>query len=219
MVMTLHNFETENSILNQFIAELRDVKIQKDSMRFRKNIERVGEILSYELSKALPYTIKTVETPLGKKNISLSNDSLVLCSILRAGLPLHQGILNYFDSAENGFISAYRHHEGNDDAFEVIVNYFAAPSLDNKILVLADPMLATGRTLENVLKGLKKHGTPKQIHIVSVIGSQKGVAYVEKVFPENTHLWIAVIDDVLNDKGYIIPGLGDAGDLAFGSKL
>ena len=219
MVMTLHNFETENSILNQFIAELRDVKIQKDSMRFRKNIERVGEILSYELSKTLPYTIKTVETPLGKKNISLSNDSLVLCSILRAGLPLHQGILNYFDSAENGFISAYRHHEGNDDAFDVIVNYFAAPSLDNKILVLADPMLATGRTLENVLKGLKKHGTPKQIHIVSVIGSQKGVAYVEKVFPENTHLWIAVIDDVLNDKGYIIPGLGDAGDLAFGSKL
>ena len=219
MVMTLHNFETENSILNQFIAELRDVKIQKDSMRFRKNIERVGEILSYELSKALPYTIKTIETPLGKKNIPLSNDSLVLCSILRAGLPLHQGILNYFDSAENGFISAYRHHEGNDDAFDVIVNYFAAPSLDNKILVLADPMLATGRTLENVLKGLKKHGTPKQIHIVSVIGSQKGVAYVEKVFPENTHLWIAVIDDVLNDKGYIIPGLGDAGDLAFGSKL
>tara|TARA_R110002050_G_scaffold109796_1_gene221112 strand:+ start:37904 stop:38557 length:654 start_codon:yes stop_codon:yes gene_type:complete len=217
--MTVHNFEKENSILNQFIAELRNVAIQKDSMRFRKNIERIGEVLGYELSKTLNYQSQTVQTPLGTKEIPLASDALVLCSILRAGLPFHQGLLNYFDTAENGFISAYRHHEGDEDDFEIIVKYFAAPNLDGKILVLVDPMLATGRTLENVLKGLKDHGTPKQIHIVSVIGSQQGVAYVKNVFPENTHLWIAAIDDELNAKGYIVPGLGDAGDLSYGEKL
>jgi len=216
--MILHNLSTENSILNQFIAELRSVTIQKDSMRFRKNIERVGEILSYELSKTLLYRPQTIETPLGTTTIPILKDRLVLCAILRAGLPLHQGLLNYFDTAENGFISAYRQHEGDEDAFEVIVNYFAAPTLDHKILILADPMLATGSTLENVLAGLKKHGTPKQIHIVSVIGSQQGVATITKVFPEDTHLWIAAIDDELSSKGYIIPGLGDAGDLAYGIK-
>ena len=141
--MIIHNFGIENSILNKFIAELRDIKIQKDSMRFRKNIEHIGEILSYELSKTLPYNNQLIETPLGKKDILIPNN-VVLCSILRAGLPLHQGLLNYFDNAENGFISAYRHHKDNEDTFEVIVNYFAAPSLDNKILILADPMLATG---------------------------------------------------------------------------
>jgi len=144
---------------------------------------------------------------------------LVLCSVLRAGLPLHHGILSYFDGAENAFISAYRHHPNNDDAFEVIVKYFAAPSLDDKILVLTDPMLATGKTLENVLDALKSHGTPKQIHIISVIGSKSGVAKVEKVFPKDTQLWIAAVDEHLTSKGYIIPGLGDAGDLSYGVKL
>jgi len=217
--MIVHNFEEENSLLNQFISELRDKNIQKEAMRFRKNIERIGEILSYELSKTLNYSGKVVETPLGKKKILLPKNNLVLCSILRAGLPLHQGVLNYFDGAENAFISAYRHHPNNDDTFDVIVNYLAAPSIKNKTLVLIDPMLATGKTLENTFKALEKHGMPKQIHILSVIGSIQGVAYIEKVFPENTHLWIATIDQELNNRGYIIPGLGDAGDLSYGIKL
>jgi len=188
-------------------------------MRFRRNIERIGEILAYELSKSLDYSQKEVTTPLGTKSSFLCSDQLVLCSVLRAGLPLHHGILSYFDGAENAFISAYRHHPNNDDAFEVIVKYFAAPSLDGKILVLTDPMLATGRTLENVLDALKSHGTPKQIHIISVIGSKDGLAKVQDVFPEDTHLWIAAVDEGLTSKGYIVPGLGDAGDLSYGMKL
>lgn len=217
--MIVHHFEKEFSVLNQFIAEIRDIEIQRDPMRFRRNIERIGEILCYELSKTLNYDTKTVQTPFGTKNMALPIDKLVLCSVLRAGIPLHNGLLNYFDKAENAFISAYRHHPNGGDEFEVIVKYFAAPSLGNKTLILTDPMLATGRTLENVLNVLKSHGEPKQIHIISVIGSKQGVAYIKKVFPEGTHLWIAAIDDELTNKGYIIPGLGDAGDLAFGVKL
>ena len=188
-------------------------------MRFRRNIERVGEVLCYELSKTLKYNIRTVQTPLGTTTMSVPVSPLVLCSVLRAGLPLHHGLLNYFDRAENAFISAYRHHPGGGDAFEVVVKYFAAPALDGKTLVLTDPMLATGKTLENVLAALKAHGEPSQIHILSVIGSKKGIAHIREVFPEKTHLWIAAVDDTLSAKGYIIPGLGDAGDLAFGMKL
>ncbi|WP_400073783.1 uracil phosphoribosyltransferase [Zobellia russellii] len=217
--MTVHNLGEHNSLMNKFISEIRDVDLQKDTMRFRRNIERIGEILSYEMSKSLHFYKSNVITPLGAKEMQLPTDQLVLCSILRAGLPLHQGMLNYFDGAENAFISAYRHHEGDQDEFEVIVNYFAAPSLEGKVLVLADPMLATGRTLENVLKALKNHGTPAQIHIVSVIGAKEGVDHVQKVFPENTQLWISAIDPELNARGYIIPGIGDAGDLAYGAKL
>ncbi|MGB5436625.1 MAG: uracil phosphoribosyltransferase [Maribacter sp.] len=217
--MIVHHFETEFSVLNQFIAEIRDIEIQKDPMRFRRNIERIGEILCYELSKTLNYDTKTVQTPFGTKNMALPIDKLVLCSVLRAGIPLHNGLLNYFDKAENAFISAYRNHPNGGDEFEVIVKYFAAPSLGNKTLILTDPMLATGRTLENVFNVLKTHGEPKQIHIISVIGSKQGVAYIKKVFPEGTHLWIAAIDDELTSKGYIIPGLGDAGDLSYGVKL
>ncbi|APQ16141.1 uracil phosphoribosyltransferase [Maribacter hydrothermalis] len=217
--MTVHNLGDQNSILNQFISEIRDSRVQKDSMRFRRNIERIGEVLGYEFSKELAYVSKNIETPLGNKSMYLMQDQVVICSILRAGLPLHQGLLNYFDTAENGFISAFRKHEDNEDNFEVVVDYFAAPSLDGKILVLADPMLATGKTLENVLKGLKDHGTPEQIHIVSVIGAKAGIDYIKDTFPKNTHLWIAAIDPDLNARGYIIPGIGDAGDLAFGEKL
>ena len=217
--MTIHHFGKNNSLLNQFIAEIRDANIQKDSMRFRRNIERIGEILSYEMSKFLKYKRETIDTPLGKIEMSLPNDTLVLCSVLRAGLPLHQGLLNYFDGAENAFISAYRQHKDNEDTFKVVVNYFAAPSLEGKIVVLSDPMLATGKTLENVFKALSNYGTPAQIHIISVIGSQKGIEHVEEIFPDNTHLWIAAIDPELNARGYILPGLGDAGDLAFGQKL
>jgi uracil phosphoribosyltransferase len=217
--MIVHYFGDDNSLLNQFISEIRDENIQKDSMRFRKNIERIGEILSYELSKSLNYTLKDVKTPLGVKKVSIPDNMLVLCSVLRAGLPLHQGLLNYFDKAENAFISAYRLHRDDSDKFEVIVKYFASPSLNDKILVLTDPMLATGKTLENTFKALKSHGIPKQIHIISVIGSKQGVEYIKNIFPESTHLWIAAIDEKLNSKGYIVPGIGDAGDLSFGVKL
>ena len=217
--MTIHRFDRSNSLLNTFTAEIRDVTIQKDSMRFRRNIERIGEILAYELSKTLDFGHTEVKTPLGTKNMPLVKDNLVLCSILRAGLPLHQGLLGYFDRAENAFISAFRHHPNDGNDFEVVVKYFAAPSLDGKTLILTDPMLATGKTLENVLNVLSGHGTPSKIHIVSVIGSNAGIEYIQKVFPSETELWIASVDDELNDRGYIIPGLGDAGDLAFGIKL
>ncbi len=218
--MIVHNLGLENSVLNQFVLELRDVEIQKDSMRFRKNIERIGEILSYELSKKLDYENKKVQTPLGTKEVSVPKNELVLCSILRAGLPLHQGLLNYFDKAENAFISAYRDHINDDeDDFDIIVEYLASPSQQNKTLILADPMLATGKTLENTFRAMQNHGTPKQIHVVSVIGSEQGVAYVKNAFPENTYLWIAAIDEKLSNRSYIIPGLGDAGDLSFGTKV
>ena len=217
--MIIRHFESENSLLNTFLAEIRDLATQKDPMRFRRNIERIGEILGYEMSKTLNYQSSSVTTPFGNKEMHLPTNKLVLCSVLRAGLPLHHGLLNYFDRAGNAFISAYRDHpEGRDD-FEVVVKYLAAPSLEGKTLVLTDPMLATGKTLENVFEALKTHGKPQQIHIISVIGSRDGVAYVQKIFPENTHLWIASIDNEITARGYILPGLGDAGDLAFGLKL
>ncbi|MDC6351944.1 uracil phosphoribosyltransferase [Zeaxanthinibacter sp. PT1] len=217
--MIVHHLNKNNSLLNRFMTELRDQEIQKDSMRFRRNMERIGEILAYELSKSLVYQERIITTPFGEKKVSLDSDPLVLCSVLRAGLPLHYGLLNFLDKAENAFISAYRHHPDDSDDFDVIVKYFAAPSLQDKILLLADPMLATGKTLENVYSALKSHGQPKQIHLLSVIGSEKGVSYVSQRFPEDTHLWIADIDPVLTSKGYIVPGLGDAGDLSYGEKL
>ncbi|MCB7480132.1 uracil phosphoribosyltransferase [Christiangramia sediminis] len=208
-----------NSIANRFITQLRDVNIQTDRMRFRRNIERLGEIMSYELSKELEYKIKEVSTPLGKSKISIPKNELVICSILRAGLPLHQGILNYFDDAENSFISAYRHHPENNEKFEILVEYLASPSLEGKTLILADPMLATGRSFSNVLKALEPMGKPEKIHLVSVIGSTEGIEYLKSEFPENSKLWIATIDQKLDGNGYIVPGLGDAGDLCFGGKL
>jgi uracil phosphoribosyltransferase len=217
--MKIHHLVQNNSVLNTFLSEIRDKNVQKDSMRFRRNIERIGEILAYELSKSLSFSENSVETPLGKKESFLIADSLVVCSILRAGLPLHQGILNYFDTAENAFISAFRHHPSNDERFEIVVEYLASPILDGKTLLLADPMLATGQSLVAVFEALKKLGTPKEIHLISVIGAREGINFIEKHFPENTHLWIATIDATLNEKGYIVPGLGDAGDLAFGTKL
>jgi len=217
--MNIHHLEETPSILNKFIAEIRDQNIQKDSLRFRRNIERIGEILGYELSKHLEYKSSVITTPLGTKIIKLLQNKIVLCSILRAGLPLHQGLLNYFDDAENAFISAYRHHPNNDAQFEIVVEYFAAPSLENKTLILADPMLATGKSLVEVYEAIKKQRTITEIHLVAVLGATEGIEYIKNHFPENTHLWIAAIDDNLNDNGYIIPGLGDAGDLAFGQKL
>ena len=216
--MVIHNLENTNSVLNNFIAEIRNLNTQKDSMRFRRNIERIGEILSYEMSKELHYSFKNVVSPLGVKKIAVCQKDLVLCSVLRAGLPLHQGILNYFDDIENAFISAYRHHTKGDD-FKIVVEYLASPSLEEKVLILADPMLATGRSLVSVYNTLKKLGKIKQVHLIAVIASSEGINYIKKHFPENIHLWVATIDEKLDKKGYIIPGLGDAGDLAFGKKL
>ncbi len=217
--MIVHQLNKNNSILNTFLSEIRDVKIQQDSMRFRRNLERIGEILAYELSKGLQFKKQTTTTPLGNKEVKTIDENIVLCSILRAGLPLHQGLLNYFDNVENAYISAYRDHPNKDDAFEIVVEYFASPTLEGKTLILADPMLATGNSLVAVYEAIKKHGIPKEIHIACVIGAKDGVSFIENYFPKNTHLWIAAIDDTLNEKGYIIPGLGDAGDLAFGKKL
>lgn len=217
--MHIHNISEQNSVLNQFISEIRDVQIQKDRMRFRRNIERIGEILGYEMSKILNYKSSTVETPLGRSNINLFNNDIVLCSILRAGIPLHNGLLNYFDMADNAFISAYRHHKKNSKSFEIIVEYLACPNLENKTLILADPMLATGQSMLTTFEALKPFGKPKEVHLISVIGAKDGINFVKNNFDESTHLWIATIDDDLNDKSYIVPGLGDAGDLAFGEKL
>ena len=217
--MTIHNLSLQNSILNNFISEIRSTDIQKDSMRFRRNIERIGEILGYEMSKNLSYKSESIKTPLGTSTINLPQNDIVLCSILRAGVPLHNGLLNYFDKAENAFISAYRHHKHNPESFEIIVEYLACPNLENKTLILADPMLATGQSMLATFEALKPFGTPKEIHLVSVIGAQDGVNFVQQNFDDNTHLWIAAIDKTLNNKGYIVPGLGDAGDLAFGEKL
>jgi len=217
--MHIHNLSLQNSILNTFISEMRDENIQKDPLRFRRNIERTGEILGYELSKSLNFKTQSITTPLGTSETMLINDDIVLCSILRAGVPLHNGLLNYFDKAENAFISAYRHHKDNPESFEIIVEYLACPNLEGKTLILADPMLATGQSMVATFEALKPFGTPKDVHLVSVIGAQEGVDYVSQHFDVNTHLWIATIDKKLNEKGYIIPGLGDAGDLAFGAKL
>jgi uracil phosphoribosyltransferase len=216
--MIVNILDTKKSILNKFISEIRSTKIQGDRMRFRRNIERIGEILAYNISETLDFETREIDTPLGTTFIDVPKKNVVLCSILRAGLPLHNGLLNYFDDAESAFISAYRKHT-NENEFEIKVEYFASPDLQNKTLILADPMLATGQSLVSVYEGLKKHGIPKEIHVACVIGSEEGVAFIKDHFPKNTKLWIATIDKDLNSKGYIVPGLGDAGDLAFGEKL
>ncbi len=217
--MQTHYLSEDKSILNHFLGQIRNVNVQHDSMRFRRNIERIGEVMAYELSKDLHYKNVEIQTPLGIKKTTEIEDQLVLCSILRAGLPLHLGFLNYFDSAENGFVSAYRHHPNNDEFFDILVEYQAAPSFENKILILIDPMLATGQSIVAVLHKLHLEQQPKEIHIAVVIAAPEGIAYLEKNLPDNCHLWVAALDDKLNEKNYIIPGLGDAGDLAYGSKL
>lgn len=214
----LHNLSQTNSILNYFLAEIRDVTIQKDPMRFRKNLERISEIIGYELSKTLTYQPNKIQTPLSKTEVNLPEDQLVIASILRAGLTMHNGLLNYFDRAENAFISAYR-EEKEDDTIQVHVEYKACPSLDNKTLIIADPMLATGKSMQLVYECLLQNGTPNKLIIVAAIASQPAIDWLLKVMPENTSIWVAAIDPELNKKSYIVPGLGDAGDLAFGLKL
>jgi uracil phosphoribosyltransferase len=217
--MKIHHVSEKPSILNKFLAEIRDKDIQKDSLRFRTNIERMGEIISYELSKTLHYKDDSITTPLGIKEMKTLNDKVVLASILRAGLPLHMGVLRIFDNAENAFISAYRKHTHGSDKFEIQIDYIASPSIEGKVLVLVDPMLATGKSLVGVYKKIIELGKPTSIHVISLIGSKEGINYLAEHMPEDSHLWIADFDSHLNEKGYIIPGLGDAGDLAYGKKL
>jgi uracil phosphoribosyltransferase len=207
-----------NSLLNHWVAELRDVQVQNDRMRFRRNIERIGEVAAYELSKTLRFKSVDVTTPLGIASTSLLEEQPVLGTILRAGLPLHQGMLNYFDKADNAFISAYRKHHP-DGSFEISLEYLSCPDLNNRILILCDPMLATGASIVETIQAIQKTYTPAQIHIVVTIASQKGIEHVEKELGADTPIWCAAIDPILNDKSYIVPGLGDAGDLAFGTKM
>lgn len=215
MVRILGN---QNSILNQFIAELRDINVQNDFMRFRRNLERCGEIFAYELSKELNFQSNQVQTPLGVAEINLPNETIVLATILRAGLPLHQGMLNYFDKAENAFISAYRKYS-NDGTFRIQFEHISCPNIEGKTLVLIDPMLATGASMLLAYKALCERGTPKHTHIVSVIASKEGVEYMKRnLSAKNTTLWLGAVDDELTVKSYIVPGIGDAGDLAYGAK-
>ncbi len=214
----IHELGKQNSILNQFIAELRDVEVQKDTMRFRKNLERAGEICAYEISKKMDWKKKEITTPLGTADVSVLNEQPVIATILRAGIPFHQGMLNYFDKADSAFISAYRRHH-KDGTFDVQVEYLSSPTISEKVLILCDPMLATGVSIELVYKAMKRNGIPKHIHIASVIASAQGVDYIKKNLPTNISIWCCAVDEELTAQAYIVPGLGDAGDLAFGKKI
>jgi uracil phosphoribosyltransferase len=217
--MQIHHLSKCNSVLNHFLGQIRNVNVHQDRMRFRRNIERIGEIMAYEISKELVYKDLEIQTPLGTKSTFEIQDPIVLCSILRAGLPFHQGFLNYFDEAENGFISAFRFHPNEDDYFEIKVEYQAIADINSKFVLLVDPMLATGQSIVAVFNNLIERGTPKEIHIGVVIAAPEGIAHLEENLPKNCHLWVASIDEKLNEHYYIVPGLGDAGDLAYGTKL
>lgn len=215
----IYNIGQHNSILNVFISEVRDAEIQKDSMRFRRNLERIGEIFAYELSKVMEYETKEFITSLGSAEMNVIKEQPVLATILRAGLPFHQGILNYFDRAQNAFVSAYRRHH-KSGKFDIQIEYASSPNLDEKILILSDPMLATGSSMLLTYKQLLESGKPKHTHILTIIASIQGVEYLKRNMPEDAYtLWVAAVDDELTAQSYIVPGLGDAGDLAYGSKL
>ncbi len=216
--MEIINLGKENSILNKFISQMRDRQVQKDSMRFRSNLERLGEIFAYEISKTLNYSVKEVETPLGTANVSTYDDSLVVATILRAGLPLHSGILSFFDDAQNAFVAAYRKYDKGDD-FHINIEYMTSPDLTGKVLILADTMLATGASLELAYNKLREDGEPSHTHLVCPVASVYAVEYLQKHLPsDKVTLWLAAVDEELTSHSYIVPGLGDAGDLAYGDK-
>lgn len=206
------------SIGNHFLAELRDKEIQKDSMRFRRNLERLGEVFAYEISKTMTYRNETVETVLGSKIVQKISQDVVLVTILRAGLPLHQGILNFFDKAENAFIGAYRGRHDDKDAFEIEMDYITSPDIQGKVLIISDPMLATGKSVEKAYHAMLRYGLPSKTHIVSAIASKRGARYINARLPQ-CRLWLGDLDEDMNSKSYIVPGLGDAGDLSFGGKV
>ncbi len=215
----VHILAQKNSLLNQFIAELRDKEVQKDSLRFRKNMERIGEIFAYEISKHLDYKEKQITTPLGVSKMNIPVSTIVNATILRAGLPFHKGLLNYFDTAENAFISAHRKYH-KDGSFTIQFEHLSSPDIEDKILILSDPMLASGASMEIAYKALIERGKPKHTHIVTIIASNQGINYVKKhINMKNITIWAGDVDDELTSKSYIVPGLGDAGDLAFGSKM
>jgi uracil phosphoribosyltransferase len=216
--MKVINLGKKNSIFNHFIREIRDVNIQNDSMRFRRNMERIGEVLAYEISKKMEYQNKEVTTPLGISTENLILEKPILATILRAGLPLHQGFLNYFDSSDNCFISAYRKNKKEGD-FEVKIEYMSSPELDGKTIILCDPMIASGASMTLAMEAILTKGKPKHIHIVGVISSSEGIDYLKQNIPtQNCTLWIAAEDSEMTSQSYIVPGIGDAGDLAFGEK-
>jgi uracil phosphoribosyltransferase len=211
------NLSTQHSLVSNYIAELRDVAIQSDRMRFRRNMERIGAIAAYEISKMLPHTNAEIQTPLGLANCNVLEQQPVLATILRAGLALHEGLLNFFDKADNAFVSAYRKHN-SEGSFEISLEYISSPELDDRILIVSDPMLATGASLVKTIQLLREEGEPSSIHIVTAIACTVGLEYVRRELPKVT-IWCGDIDDELTAKGYIVPGLGDAGDLAYGTKI
>lgn len=208
----------QNSIFNQFLRELRDVNIHGDSLRFRRNLQRMGEVFAYEISKTFDYHEEEITTPLGVSRMNVVSEQPILATILRAGLPLHQGLLNYFDKAESAFVSAYRKYS-KDEKFSIKLDYISSPHIDNRILIVSDPMLATGGSLTASIKGLLERGKPKRIDVVCVLACEEGINKVRKTFSkQNLTLWVGAIDDELTAQAYIVPGLGDAGDLAYGKK-
>lgn len=213
----IHDLSKNNSIVGNFLSELRDVSIQKDPLRFRRNLERMSEIIGYEISKTLNFEKITVETPLGQSEVNVVSELPVLATILRAGLSMHQGLLNYFDKADSAFISAYRKHTSSEE-YDIQVEYLASPDLTNKTIIISDPMLATGASMITVYKALLKQGKPSKIHIVSAVASKDAIEYVRQHMPTNTEIWVGAIDEELTAHSYIVPGIGDAGDLAFGVK-
>ena len=215
--LMLHVLDKQNSILGNFIKEIRSIEIQNDSMRFRRNIERIAQVMCYEISKSLNYTIEPVQTPLGTAPTNVVADKIVVASILRAGLAMHNGVLDFFDGAENCFVSAYRKYT-DETHFDIHVEYIAAPSLEGKTVILCDPMLATGSSMELAYKALLTHGTPARVIVCSIVSTQYAVDYISKVMPD-CDIYTAVLDPELNSHKYIVPGLGDCGDLAFGEKL
>lgn len=215
--MKVINLSENNTIFNSFIRDIRDSKIQVDRLRFRRNLERIGEVMAYEISKQFTYEKVEITTPLGTAEGSIMTEQPVVASILRAGLPMHIGLLNYFDAADNAFISAYRKHSSEEN-FTVEIEYLSSPSIEDRVLVLGDPMLATGASMVLGYQAMLSKGKPKHIHVASIIASREGVEYVKANMPENTTIWCGAIDDELTAQSYIVPGLGDAGDLAFGTK-
>ncbi len=215
--MHVHDLSRNKSLVGQFIHELRDREIQSDRMRFRRNMERLGEVFAYEISKTLQYNSVDVTTPLGISEVTVPSEQPVIATILRAGLPLHNGLLNYFDHADNAFISAYRKHH-KDGSFDIKLEYVACPDLDDRIVIIADPMLATGRSMILTYRSLLERGKPSKVHIVSALASTEGIDHLKKHLPSDIDFWVGAVDDELTAQAYIVPGLGDAGDLAFGSK-
>lgn len=215
--MKIVDFSKSNSVVNKFIAEMRDVNVQNDRLRFRANIQRIGEVMAYEISRELNYETQDVTTPLGIAEVNVPDDQVVVGTILRAGLPLQQGVLNMFDDAETAFVSAYRKYDG-DYNFDIHIEYIASPSLDDKVLVLCDPMLATGGSMQLAYEALLTKGTPSRLHVVSVIASRQALEYLQENLPEDATVWVGAVDEFLDQHKYIVPGLGDAGDLAFGEK-